>query len=99
MPDQMQRFVEVERAMPSKRNDGERREDFDEIYKPFKADAAAKQASRCEQCGIPFCQIHCPLQNNIPDWLKLAAEGRLQEAYETSQATNTFPEICGVHMN
>ncbi len=95
MPDQMQQFVDVKRAMPSKRADGERCKDFSEIYKPFKATAATKQASRCEQCGIPFCQIHCPLQNNIPDWLRLAAEGRLQEAYETSQATNTFPEICG----
>ncbi len=95
MPDQMQRFIDVERVMPSKRTDSERRKDFGEIYKPFKPTNAAKQASRCEQCGIPFCQIHCPLQNNIPDWLRLAAEGRTQEAYETSQATNTFPEICG----
>jgi glutamate synthase (NADPH/NADH) small chain len=44
---------------------------------------------------VPYCQSHCPLHNNIPDWLKLTAEGRLQEAYEISQATNTFPEICG----
>ena len=56
---------------------------------------AAEQASRCSQCGVPYCQSHCPLHNNIPDWLKLTAEGRLQEAYELSQATNTFPEICG----
>jgi glutamate synthase (NADPH/NADH) small chain len=44
---------------------------------------------------VPYCQSHCPLHNNIPDWLRLTAEGRLQEAYEMSQATNTFPEICG----
>ena len=44
---------------------------------------------------MPYCQTHCPLHNNIPDWLRLTAEGRLQEAYEMSQATNTFPEICG----
>ena len=44
---------------------------------------------------MPYCQTHCPLHNNIPDWLKLTAEGRLREAYELSQATNTFPEICG----
>ena len=42
-----------------------------------------------------FCQIHCPLSNNIPDWLKLTAEGRLQEAYEVSQSTNNMPEVCG----
>ncbi len=44
---------------------------------------------------MPFCQVHCPLHNNIPDWLKLTAEGRLEEAYELSSATNNFPEICG----
>ena len=54
-----------------------------------------EQSSRCSQCGVPFCQIHCPLSNNIPDWLKLTAEGRLQEAYEVSQSTNNMPEVCG----
>ncbi len=54
-----------------------------------------EQEGRCSQCGVPYCQSHCPLHNNIPDWLRLTAEGRLQEAYEVSQATNTFPEICG----
>ena len=49
---------------------------------------AAVQSARCSQCGVPFCQVHCPLHNNIPDWLRLTAEGRLQEAYELSQATN-----------
>ena len=73
----------------------ERREDFGEIYREFAAAKAAEQASRCSQCGVPYCQTHCPLHNNIPDWLKLTAEGRLREAYELSQATNTFPEICG----
>jgi glutamate synthase (NADPH/NADH) small chain len=66
-----------------------------EIYKRFDVQAAKNQASRCSQCGIPFCSVHCPLSNNIPDWLKLTAEGRLEEAYEISAATNTFPEICG----
>ncbi len=73
----------------------ERREDFAEIYRQFDPAAASAQASRCSQCGIPFCSIHCPLSNNIPDWLKLTAEGRLEEAYEVSSATNNFPEICG----
>ncbi|MDC0908434.1 NAD(P)-dependent oxidoreductase, partial [Candidatus Pelagibacter sp.] len=49
----------------------------------------------CSQCGVPFCQVHCPLSNNIPDWLKLTAEGRLKEAYELSQSTNNMPEVCG----
>ncbi len=95
MPDVMQRFVDTERAMPKKRAADARRSDFQEIYDDYERQAGAEQSSRCEQCGVPFCQIHCPLQNNIPDWLRLTAEGRLREAYEISQATNTFPEVCG----
>jgi len=92
---QMLKFVTVERDMPEKREAEARREDFKEIYAEY-ADAKAKeQSSRCSQCGVPYCQSHCPLHNNIPDWLRLTAEGRLREAYEVSQATNTFPEICG----
>jgi len=88
-------FVSVEKAMPDKRQSGERRHDFREIFGEFDAGSAATQAARCSQCGIPYCQIHCPLQNNIPDWLMLTAQGRLEEAYEVSAATNNFPEICG----
>ena len=91
----MQRFISAPQETPAKRTVHERAADFDEIYRGFDPAAAATQASRCGQCGIPFCQIHCPLGNNIPDWLKLSAEGRLEEAYEISAATNTFPEICG----
>ncbi|SDY18933.1 NAD(P)-dependent oxidoreductase [Citreimonas salinaria] len=91
----MLKFVEVGREMPEKREAGARRADFDEIYAEFAREKAAEQAARCSQCGVPYCQSHCPLHNNIPDWLKLTASGRLQEAYEISQATNTFPEICG----
>ncbi|HRW14964.1 MAG: NAD(P)-dependent oxidoreductase [Rhodobacteraceae bacterium] len=91
----MLKFVKVARHMPDKRGAEERRGDFHEIYREFAAAKAAEQASRCSQCGVPYCQTHCPLHNNIPDWLKLTAEGRLREAYELSQATNTFPEICG----
>ncbi|ATF03316.1 glutamate synthase [NADPH] small chain [Phaeobacter gallaeciensis] len=91
----MLKFVQIDRDMPSKRAAEDRREDFDEIYAEFAAAKAEEQASRCSQCGVPYCQSQCPLHNNIPDWLRLTATGRLQEAYETSQATNTFPEICG----
>lgn len=91
----MLKFVKIDRDMPSKRDADERTTDFDEIYAEFAATKAREQASRCSQCGVPYCQTHCPLHNNIPDWLYLTAEGRLQEAYEVSQATNTFPEICG----
>ena len=91
----MLKFVNFERQMPEKRISGIRKKDFLEIYSEFASAKAEEQASRCSQCGVPYCQSHCPLHNNIPDWLKLTAEGRLQEAYEASQATNTFPEICG----
>lgn len=91
----MLKFVQIERDMPQKRDASVRKEDFNEIYAEYAAAKAEEQASRCSQCGVPYCQSHCPLHNNIPDWLRLTASGRLEEAYETSQATNTFPEICG----
>ena len=91
----MLRFVDVGKEMPTKRDASERREDFNEIYAEFAAAKAAEQAGRCSQCGVPFCQSNCPLHNNIPDWLNMVAQGRLREAYEISQSTNTFPEICG----
>jgi len=95
MAQRMLQFVTREREMPEKRTAEERARDFGEIYRDYAAEKAAAQAARCSQCGVPFCQSHCPLHNNIPDWLMLTAEGRLREAYEVSQATNTFPEICG----
>jgi glutamate synthase (NADPH/NADH) small chain len=95
MAERMLKFVGTPQAMPDKRPAAERRRDFDEIFAAFAREKAAEQAARCSQCGVPFCQIHCPLHNNIPDWLKLTAEGRLEEAYELSSATNNFPEICG----
>ena len=95
MTERMLKFVHLDREMPDKRASGARVGDFMEIYNEFVTDKAAEQASRCSQCGVPFCQVHCPLSNNIPDWLKLAAENRLEEAYEVSQSTNNFPEICG----
>ena len=91
----MLKFVQIDRDMPQKRDADLRREDFHEIYAEYAKAKAREQASRCSQCGVPYCQSHCPLHNNIPDWLRLTAEGRLQEAYQISQATNTFPEICG----
>jgi glutamate synthase (NADPH/NADH) small chain len=95
MKKKMLQFVALEKKTPDKRVTGERKQDFHEIYKEFIKDKAEEQSSRCSQCGVPFCQVHCPLHNNIPDWLKLTAEGRLQEAYELSQSTNNMPEVCG----
>ena len=95
MAKRMLKFVERGHHMPEKRDAALRAQDFQEIYDRFDPQNAADQAGRCSQCGVPFCQVHCPVQNNIPDWLMLTAEGRLEEAYEVSQATNNFPEICG----
>tara|TARA_B100000886_G_scaffold121353_1_gene81740 strand:- start:4455 stop:5900 length:1446 start_codon:yes stop_codon:yes gene_type:complete len=95
MTKKMLKFVNVKQETPEKRNTSKRKGDFNEIYKDYITNKATEQSSRCSQCGVPFCQIHCPLSNNIPDWLKLTAEGRLKEAYEVSQSTNNMPEVCG----
>ena len=95
MKKKMLQFVDINQETPEKRNTNKRKDYFNEIYKDFITNKATEQSSRCSQCGVPFCQIHCPLGNNIPDWLKLTAEGRLKEAYEISQSTNNMPEVCG----
>lgn len=91
----MQQFVTLAPAMPEKRKAEVRRADFDEIYKGYSQESGEAQAGRCSQCGVPFCQIGCPLGNNIPDWLMLSANGRMEEAYQQSSSTNSLPEICG----
>jgi glutamate synthase (NADPH) small chain len=88
-------FTKRAQSYPDKRQADARRGDFLEIYGEYIAEKAEEQASRCSQCGVPYCQSHCPLHNNIPDWLRLTAENRLEEAYEVSAATNSMPEICG----
>ena len=80
---------------PDKTEPEKRIKDFQEIYSQFDSRTSVDQSSRCSQCGVPFCQIHCPLNNNIPDWLRYIAEGRLEEAYQISSSTNVFPEVCG----
>lgn len=88
-------FVGTAQAYPPKRAAEDRRADFAEIADRYAPPTAEDQASRCSQCGVPYCSVHCPLHNHIPDWLRLTAEGRLREAYELSNATSTMPEICG----
>ena len=95
MPDKMLKFTDIDQQSPTKREVSIRKDDFSEIYAEYIHEKAVEQSSRCSQCGIPFCQVHCPLSNNIPDWLKLTAEGRLEEAYELAQSTNNMPEVCG----
>lgn len=89
------KFVDRDQAYPAKRAPELRAEDFQEIADRYAAPEAEQQAGRCSQCGVPYCSVHCPLHNHIPDWLRLTAEGRLREAYELSNATSTMPEICG----
>lgn len=95
MTEKMLKFVGIKKQSPAKLESSERTSNFHEIYREFIETKATEQASRCSQCGTPFCQVHCPLHNNIPDWLKLTAEGRLEEAYKLSSATNSMPEVCG----
>jgi len=95
MTETMLKFIQIDAQTPKKRNAKLRAQDFGEIYSDFIREKAAEQASRCSQCGVPFCQSACPLHNNIPDWLYLSADGRLEEAYTLSAQTNSMPEICG----
>jgi glutamate synthase (NADPH) small chain len=95
MTEKMLKFVGIKKETPTKLESSERVSNFQEIYKEFIESKASEQASRCSQCGTPFCQVHCPLHNNIPDWLKLTAEGRLEEAYKLASSTNSMPEVCG----
>ncbi len=91
----MLKFVGVEQDYPAKRTPRARNNDFEEIARAYAIEKAEEQSARCSQCGVPYCQVHCPLHNHIPDWLKLTAEGRLEEAFELSNSTSTMPEICG----
>ncbi len=91
----MLKFTKLEQNYPEKRSTDDRRKDFREIYENFIKNNAKDQSSRCSQCGVPYCTVHCPLHNHIPDWLKLAAEDRLEEAFQLSASTNNMPEICG----
>jgi len=95
MSEKMLKFVKVNKQTPLKRDVENRIDNFEEIYDEFISEKAKEQSSRCSQCGVPFCQVHCPLHNNIPDWLKLTAEGRLKEASELAHSTNNMPEVCG----
>lgn len=88
-------FVDVERIDPPKKPAAIRRSEFAEIYQPMSDSQAAGQADRCLDCGNPYCEWKCPVHNYIPQWLKLANEGRILEAAELSHKTNSLPEVCG----
>lgn len=88
-------FIDLPRVDPPKIPLSARKKDFIEIYQAFSDSQAQAQADRCLACGNPYCQNKCPLHNNIPNWLRLANEGRIIEAAELAHSTNTLPEVCG----
>ncbi|MBO2587669.1 MULTISPECIES: FAD-dependent oxidoreductase [Shewanella] len=88
-------FIEVGRIDPSKQAISRRKTEFIEIYQPFAQAQVDQQADRCLDCGNPYCEWKCPLHNYIPNWLKLAKQGRILEAADLVHETNTLPEVCG----
>lgn len=95
MSQNVYQFIDVARIDPPKKPLKVRKIEFVEIYEPFTQQQASAQADRCLDCGNPYCEWKCPVHNYIPQWLKLANEGRIIEAVELSHQTNTLPEVCG----
>ena len=88
-------FMEYDRALPPKRTVADRVEDYQELYEEWPQERLQEQASRCMDCGVPFCHIGCPLGNIIPDWNDLVFRGKWRDAIERLHATNNFPEFTG----
>ena len=88
-------FLEIGRVGFERRPVEERIQDWNEVYKEFPEDKLKAQASRCMDCGVPFCHQGCPLGNIIPDWNDLVYRGQWQEALLRLLATNNFPEFTG----
>lgn len=95
MSQNVYQFIDVKRIDPTKFPVKVRKEEFIEIYKPLTEPQAQGQADRCLDCGNPYCEWKCPVHNYIPQWLKLANEGKIIEAAELSHKTNSLPEVCG----
>ncbi len=88
-------FIRHSRKLPTRRPVPVRLRDWREVYEDFSEESARIQASRCMDCGIPFCNNGCPLGNIIPDWNDLVYRGDWREAAERLHATNNFPEFTG----
>src|SRR5436305_775833 len=88
-------FLSVEPQKPTPRPAFQRVKDFHEIYHPLPPEGVRAQASRCMDCGVPFCHNGCPLGNLIPDWNDLVYRDRWREAIDQLHATNNFPEFTG----
>ncbi|WP_426578022.1 glutamate synthase small subunit [Xenorhabdus stockiae] len=95
MSQNVYQFIDLQRVDPPKKALKVRKIEFVEIYEPFSEIQAEAQADRCLDCGNPYCEWKCPVHNYIPNWLKLANEGRIIEAAELSHQTNSLPEVCG----
>lgn len=95
MAQNVYQFIDVKRIDPPKRTITQRTIEFVEIYHPITDTQAAGQADRCLDCGNPYCEWKCPVHNYIPQWLKLANDGKIIEAAELSHKTNSLPEVCG----
>ncbi len=91
----MQSFLKNKRVEPAKKNVLERLKNFNEIYERYDTPSAKTQSDRCVQCGIPYCHNGCPLDNYIPQWLKLVAGSDLKLAFKMSNESSPFPEIMG----
>ena len=88
-------FLKHDRQLPDGRSVPVRFRDWREVYEPFREESLRAQASRCMDCGIPFCNDGCPLGNLIPDWNDLTYRGHWRDAIERLHATNNFPEFTG----
>ncbi len=88
-------FLDHERELPERRPVAVRLTDWREVYEPFPEEKLQAQASRCMDCGIPFCIHGCPLGNLIPDWNDLVYREQWREASDRLHATNNFPEFTG----
>lgn len=95
MSENVYQFIDLQRVDPPKKPLNIRKIQFVEIYEPFLDTQAKAQADRCLSCGNPYCEWKCPVHNYIPNWLKLANEGRIMEAADLAHQTNSLPEVCG----
>lgn len=92
---QIDGFMKFDREMPKSRDTKERIKDYKEVYTPLDKEKVKQQASRCMDCGVPFCHSGCPLGNNIPDFNEAVYQGKWEEAIRILASTNNFPEFTG----
>ncbi len=88
-------FIEYERELPEKKEVKERLKDYEELYLPFPDEKTVEQASRCMDCGVPFCHSGCPLGNKIPDFNDAVYNQDWELAFSILKSTNNFPEFTG----